>query len=54
MGTCYVQVTLVTEVDGKDKLTMYALRYQDKYVKINGRNCHARLSSATGAGALSK
>ena len=44
-GTCYALATLVTEEDGgasaeglkKDKLTVHAVRYQDKYVKIDGR-----------------
>lgn len=50
-GTCYALATLVTEEDGrsategdacteglkKDKLTVHAVRYFDKYVKIDGR-----------------
>jgi hypothetical protein len=36
-GTCYAIATLVTEDDGKDKLTFHAVRYYDKYVKIDGR-----------------
>jgi hypothetical protein len=28
---------LVTEEEGKDKLTLHAVRYYDKYVKIDGR-----------------
>jgi hypothetical protein len=36
-GTCYAIATLVTEEDGKDKLTLHAVRYYDKYVKIDGR-----------------
>lgn len=36
-GTCYAIATLVTEEDGKDKLTFHAVRYHDKYVKIDGR-----------------
>jgi hypothetical protein len=36
-GTCYAIATLVTEEDGKDKLTFHAVRYYDKYVKIDGR-----------------
>ncbi len=37
-GTCYALATLVTDgEDGKDKLTMHAVRYFDKYVKIDGR-----------------
>ncbi|MBO6189545.1 MAG: nuclear transport factor 2 family protein [Alloprevotella sp.] len=36
-GTCYALATLVTEEDGKDKLTVHAVRYYDKYVKIDGR-----------------
>lgn len=26
-----------TEADGNDRLTMYAVRYYDKYVKVDGR-----------------
>lgn len=26
-----------TEADGNDRLTMYAVRYYDKYVKVGGR-----------------
>lgn len=33
----YALATLVTEEDGKDKLTVHAVRYFDKYVKIDGR-----------------
>ena len=36
-GTCYALATLVTEEDGKDVLTTHAVRYYDKYVKIEGR-----------------
>ena len=36
-GTCYAIATLVTEEDGADKLTFHAVRYYDKYVKIDGR-----------------
>ena len=50
-GTCYALATLVTEQDGrsategdactaglkKDVLTTHAVRYYDKYVKIDGR-----------------
>lgn len=36
-GTCYALATLVTQEEGKDKLTMHAVRYEDKYVKIDGR-----------------
>jgi hypothetical protein len=36
-GTCYAIATLVTEEEGKDKLTFHAVRYYDKYVKIDGR-----------------
>ena len=36
-GTCYALATLVTERDGKDVLTTHAVRYYDKYVKIDGR-----------------
>jgi hypothetical protein len=36
-GTCYAIATLVTEEDGNDKLTFHAVRYYDKYVKIDGR-----------------
>ncbi|MDE6787681.1 MAG: nuclear transport factor 2 family protein, partial [Muribaculaceae bacterium] len=34
---CYAIATLVTEEDGKDKLTFHAVRYYDKYVKVDGR-----------------
>lgn len=36
-GICYAIATLVTEEDGKDKLTLHAVRYHDRYVKIDGR-----------------
>ena len=36
-GTCYALATLVNEVDGEDKLTVHAVRYFDKYVKVDGR-----------------
>jgi len=36
-GTCYALATLVTEQDGKDVLTTHAVRYYDKYVKVDGR-----------------
>lgn len=36
-GICYAIATLVTEENGKDKLTFHAVRYYDKYVKIDGR-----------------
>ena len=36
-GTCYALASLVTEKDGKDVLTVHAVRYYDKYVKIDGR-----------------
>jgi len=36
-GTCYALATLVNEENGKDKLTVHAVRYQDKYIKIDGR-----------------
>jgi hypothetical protein len=36
-GTCYALATLVTEQEGKDVLTTHAVRYYDKYVKIDGR-----------------
>jgi hypothetical protein len=36
-GTCYAIATLVTEEEGKDKLALHAVRYYDKYVKIDGR-----------------
>ena len=36
-GTCYALATLVNEEEGKDKLAMHAVRYLDKYVKIDGR-----------------
>lgn len=36
-GICYAIATLVTEENGTDKLTFHAVRYYDKYVKIDGR-----------------
>ena len=36
-GVCYAIATLVTEEEGRDKLTFHAVRYYDKYVKIAGR-----------------
>ena len=36
-GICYAIATLVTEEEGKDKLTFHAVRYYDKYEKIDGR-----------------
>ena len=36
-GTCYALATLVTEQDSKDVLTTHAVRYYDKYEKIDGR-----------------
>lgn len=36
-GTCYALATLVTEQEGKDVLTTHAVRYYDKYVKVDGR-----------------
>ena len=36
-GTCYALASLVTEKDGKDVLTVHAVRYFDKYVKLGGR-----------------
>lgn len=36
-GICYAIATLVTEEEGHDKLTLHAVRYYDKYVKIDGR-----------------
>lgn len=36
-GTCYAIATLVTEEEGKDKLTLHAVRYYDKYIKVEGR-----------------
>ena len=36
-GTCYALATLVTEQDGKDVLATHAVRYYDKYEKIDGR-----------------
>lgn len=35
-GTCYAIATLVTEEEGKDKLTLHAVRYYDKYIKVEG------------------
>lgn len=37
IGVCYAIATLVTEEYGKDKLTFHAMRYYDKYVKVDGR-----------------
>lgn len=36
-GICYAIATLVTEENGTDKLTLHAVRYYDKYVKLDGR-----------------
>lgn len=36
-GTCYAIATLVNEKDGRDELTMHAVRYYDKYEKCDGR-----------------
>lgn len=36
-GICHAIATLVTEQEGKDKLTLHAVRYYDKYVKVKGR-----------------
>lgn len=36
-GICYAIATLVTEENGVDKLTFHAVRYYDKYVKVDGR-----------------
>lgn len=36
-GICYAIATLVTEENGKDKLTMHAVRYYDKYIKKDNR-----------------
>lgn len=36
-GICYAIATLVTEEEGKEKLTFHAVRYYDKYEKIDGR-----------------
>ncbi|MDE7412945.1 MAG: nuclear transport factor 2 family protein [Muribaculaceae bacterium] len=36
-GICYAIASLVNEIDGIDKLSMMAVRYYDKYVKIDGR-----------------
>ena len=36
-GTCYALATLVNGQDGNDQLTVHAVRYYDKYEKIDGR-----------------
>lgn len=36
-GICYAIATLVTKEEGKDKLTLHAVRYYDKYEKVDGR-----------------
>lgn len=36
-GICYAIATLVTEENGQDKLTLHAVRYYDRYVKLDGR-----------------
>lgn len=36
-GICYAIATLVTEEEGKDNLTLHAVRYYDKYEKVEGR-----------------
>lgn len=37
IGICYAIATLVTEEEGKDKLTLHAVRYYDKYEKVEER-----------------
>lgn len=36
-GICYAIATLVTEEEGKGKLAYHAVRYYDKYIKLDGR-----------------
>lgn len=36
-GICYALAHLVNEVDGVDRLATHAVRYYDKYVKLNGK-----------------
>lgn len=36
-GICYAMAAPVTEEGGVDKLTLHAVRYYDRYVKIDGR-----------------
>ena len=36
-GTSNALASLVTEKDGRDVLAVHAVRYYDKYVKIDGR-----------------
>ena len=36
-GICYAIATLVTEEGRQDKLTLHAVRYYDKYEKVDGR-----------------
>lgn len=36
-GICYAIATLVTEEEGNRKLTIHAVRYYDKYEKVEGR-----------------
>ena len=36
-GICYALAHLVNEVDEVDKLATHAVRYYDKYVKLNGK-----------------
>ena len=36
-GICYAFATLVKDNNGKDELNMFAVRYYDKYLKIDGK-----------------
>lgn len=36
-GICYAIATLVTKENDMDKLTLHAVRYYDKYEKVDGR-----------------
>lgn len=36
-GTSFSQIKMIREVEGKDILTDYSVKYDDKYVRQNGK-----------------
>lgn len=36
-GVSYSQIKMIREIEGKDVLTDYSVKYDDNYVKINGK-----------------
>lgn len=36
-GVSYSQIKMIREIEGKDVLTDYSVKYEDYYVKINGK-----------------